>query len=40
MERLAGSPPDRGFEALFEITGQQGANLSQRLVSARARPGR
>jgi hypothetical protein len=40
LDRLAGARPDKGFEALFEITGQQGANLSQRLVSARARPGR
>lgn len=28
-----------GFEALFEITGQQGADLSEKLLVARARPG-
>lgn len=32
---LAGD--DEGFEALFQITGQQGADLSERLVVARAR---
>ena len=30
---------DGSFEALFEITGQQGADLSERLVVARARAG-
>lgn len=40
LEQLADRQPDNGFEALFQITGQQGADLSQRLVSARARPGR
>lgn len=39
LENLARSSPGNGFDALFQITGQQGANLSQRLVSARARPG-
>lgn len=29
-----------GYEALFEITGQQGTDLSERLVLAAARPGR
>lgn len=38
LENLARSSPGNGFDALFQITGQQGANLSQRLVSARARP--
>lgn len=35
VERLADSGDD--FEALFEITGQQGADLSERLVAARKR---
>jgi hypothetical protein len=29
---------DGAFEALFEVTGQQGADLSERLIAARARP--
>ena len=29
---------DSGFEALFQVTGQQGADLSERLVAARVRP--
>ncbi|HSG35577.1 MAG TPA: helix-turn-helix domain-containing protein [Sphingomonadaceae bacterium] len=36
VERLAES--GEGFEALYEITGQQGADLSERLVAARKRP--
>jgi hypothetical protein len=35
---LAAQEPLNGFEALFEITGQQGADLSEKLVAARARP--
>jgi hypothetical protein len=35
IERLAEG--DRGFEALFQITGQQGADLSDRLLLARER---
>ena len=30
---------DGSFEALFEITGQQGADLSERLLVARSREG-
>ena len=29
---------DKGFEVLFEITGQQGTDLSEKLVEARKRP--
>jgi hypothetical protein len=29
---------DKGFEALFEVTGQQGADLGEKLVKAAARP--
>ena len=29
---------DAGMEALFQVTGQQGADLSDRLLVARARP--
>ncbi len=35
LENVAG---DEGFEALFQITGQQGADLSDRLIMARPRP--
>jgi hypothetical protein len=28
----------QGFEALFEVTGQQGADLGEKLIDARARP--
>lgn len=35
-ERLAKG--SRGFEALFEVTGQQGADLGEKLLDARARP--
>lgn len=38
LERLAKQGGDKGFEALIEITGQQGANLSQKVVEARERP--
>jgi hypothetical protein len=38
LDRLAHGTGDKGFEALFEITGQQGADLSEKLVEARARP--
>jgi len=38
LERLAKRSEDRGFEAIVEITGQQGADLSQKLVEARERP--
>lgn len=37
IDKLADRESAAGFEALFEITGQQGANLSDRLVLARAR---
>ena len=35
LETLAGG--DGGMEALFQVTGQQGADLSDRLLVARAR---
>jgi len=38
LDRLAHRSSDHGFEVLFEITGQQGADLSEKLVEARARP--
>lgn len=37
IDKLADRESPAGFEALFEITGQQGTNLSDRLVLARAR---
>ena len=36
LDTLARS--EDGFEAVFQVTGQQGADLSERLVLARARP--
>jgi hypothetical protein len=38
IEALAAGAQAGGYEALFEITGQQGADLNERLVLARARP--
>ncbi|MBO9601977.1 MAG: helix-turn-helix domain-containing protein [Novosphingobium sp.] len=38
IDRLAHSSGDHGFELLYEITGQQGADLSEKLVEARKRP--
>ena len=38
LDQLAHVSGDRGFEALFEINGQQGADLSEKLVKARQRP--
>ncbi|HZF46224.1 MAG TPA: helix-turn-helix domain-containing protein, partial [Sphingomonadaceae bacterium] len=38
IETLAKDRTDKGFETLFEITGQQGADLSDRLVVAYPRP--
>lgn len=38
IDRLAHSSGDKGFEVLFEITGQQGTDLSEKLVEARKRP--
>lgn len=38
IDRLAHSSGEKGFEALFEITGQQGADLKEKLVEARKRP--
>jgi hypothetical protein len=35
---LASAERQKGFEALFEIRGQQGSDLSEKLVAARARP--
>lgn len=40
LEREARGAGDSGFEALFEITGQQGAGLSERLVLTGQRPDR
>lgn len=37
---LADVAGEEEFEALYEITGQQGADLTEKLVLARARPGR
>jgi len=37
-EMRALAKEDRGFEAVFQITGQQGADLSARSILARARP--
>lgn len=37
-EALEDSAQEPAFEALFQITGQQGADLSDRLIVARARP--
>lgn len=38
LERVAGNQSVHGYEALFEITGQQGADLSEELVAALPRP--
>lgn len=38
LEELAESDEPRGYEALFEITGQQGSDLGEKLVAAKARP--
>jgi hypothetical protein len=38
LDRLVHGTGDKGFEALFEITGQQGADLSEKLIEARPRP--
>ncbi len=38
LDRLAQTRGGPGFEALFEITGQQGAALSHRVIAARKRP--
>ena len=38
IDQLAHVSGDKGFEALFEVTGQQGADLSEKLVEARRRP--
>jgi hypothetical protein len=38
VARLAAKGGGKGFEALFEITGQQGSDLSEKLVAARGRP--
>lgn len=38
IDRLVHNSGDKGFEALFEITGQQGVDLSEKLVEARKRP--
>ncbi|WEK45918.1 MAG: helix-turn-helix domain-containing protein [Candidatus Andeanibacterium colombiense] len=38
LDQLAHVSGDHGFEVLFEITGQQGADLSEKLVEARKRP--
>lgn len=38
LAQAAGADSPKGFEALYEITGQQGADLDERLVAARERP--
>lgn len=40
LDREARDAGESGFEALFEITGQQGAGLSERMVLAGQRPAR